>query len=62
MIIFMNESKSELLRTIQSNDEMIEYYVYVLGNDPWNLINESKDRLRAIIEGYWGLASKNNIL
>jgi len=58
----MNESKSELLRTIQSNDEMIEYYVYVLGNDPWNLINESSSRLRSIIEGYWGLANKNNLL
>ena len=51
----MNKSKSELLREIQSNDEIIEYYVYVLGNDPWNLINESASRLRSIIEGYWEL-------
>ena len=54
----MNKSKSELIREIQSNDEIIEYYVYVLGNDPWNLINESASRLRSIIEGYWGLIRK----
>lgn len=54
----MNKSKSELIREIQSNDEIIEYYVYVLGNDPWNLINESSSRLRSIIEGYWELIRK----
>lgn len=54
----MNKSKSELIREIQSNDEIIEYYVYVLGNDPWNLINESSSRLRSIIEGYWDLIRK----
>lgn len=54
----MNKSKSELIREIQSNDEIIEYYVYVLGNDPWNLINESASRLRSIIEGYWELIRK----
>lgn len=54
----MNESKSELIQEIQSNDEIIEYYVYVLGNDPWNLINESASRLRSIIEGYWELIHK----
>lgn len=51
-------TKSELIREIQSNDEIIEYYVYVLGNDPWNLINESTSRLRSIIEGYWELIHK----
>ena len=51
-------TKSELIREIQSNDEIIEYYVYVLGNDPWNLINESASRLRSIIEGYWELIRK----
>lgn len=51
-------TKSELIQEIQSNDEIIEYYVYVLGNDPWNLINESASRLRSIIEGYWGLIRK----
>lgn len=51
-------TKSELIREIQSNDEIIEYYVYVLGNDPWNLINESASRLRSIIEGYWDLIRK----
>ena len=54
----MNKSKSEVIREIQSNDEIIEYYVYVLGNDPWNLINESASRLRSIIEGYWELIRK----
>lgn len=54
----MNKSKSELIQEIQSNDEIIEYYVYVLGNDPWNLINESASRLRSIIEGYWELIRK----
>lgn len=54
----MNKSKSELIQEIQSNDEIIEYYVYVLGNDPWNLINESASRLRSIIEGYWDLIRK----
>lgn len=51
-------TKSELIQEIQSNDEIIEYYVYVLGNDPWNLINESASRLRSIIEGYWELIHK----
>lgn len=51
-------TKSELIQEIQSNDEIIEYYVYVLGNDPWNLINESASRLRSIIEGYWDLIRK----
>ena len=51
-------TKSELIQEIQSNDEIIEYYVYVLGNDPWNLINESAGRLRSIIEGYWELIRK----
>lgn len=51
-------TKSELIQEIQSNDEIIEYYVYVLGNDPWNLINESASRLRSIIEGYWELIRK----
>lgn len=51
-------TKSELIREIQSNDEIFEYYVYVLGNDPWNLINESASRLRSIIEGYWELIRK----
>ena len=51
-------TKSELIREIQANDEIIEYYVYVLGNDPWNLINESVSRLRSIIEGYWELIRK----
>ena len=51
-------TKSELIREIQSNDEIIEYYVYVLGNAPWNLINESASRLRSIIEGYWDLIRK----
>ena len=51
-------TKSELIQEIQSNDEIIEYYVYVLGNDPWNLINESTSRLRSIIEGYWDLIRK----
>ena len=54
----MNESKSKLIQEIQSNDEIIEYYVYVLGNDPWDLINESASRLRSIIEGYWELIRK----
>ena len=54
----MNKYKSELIREIQANDEIIEYYVYVLGNDPWNLINESVSRLRSIIEGYWELIRK----
>ena len=54
----MNKSKSELIQEIQSNDEIIEYYVYVLGNDPWNLINESVSCLRSIIEGYWELIRK----
>lgn len=54
----MNKTKSELIQEIQSNDEIIEYYVYVLGNDPWNLINESASRLRSIIEGYWELIRK----
>ena len=51
-------TKSELIQEIQSNAEIIEYYVYVLGNDPWNLINESTSRLRSIIEGYWELIRK----
>lgn len=51
-------TKSQLIQEIQSNDEIIEYYVYVLGNDPWNLINESASRLRSIIEGYWELIRK----
>lgn len=51
-------TKSKLIQEIQSNDEIIEYYVYVLGNDPWNLINESASRLRSIIEGYWELIRK----
>lgn len=51
-------TKSELIQEIQSNDEIIEYYVYVLGNNPWDLINESASRLRSIIEGYWELIRK----
>lgn len=51
-------TKSELIQEIQSNDEIIEYYVYVLGNNPWDLINESASRLRSIIEGYWELIHK----
>ena len=52
-------TKSELIQEIQSNDEIIEYYVYVLGNDPWNLINETESSLRKVIEGYYRLVSQN---
>ena len=55
----MSKQKSEFLQMIQSNDEIIEYYVYVLGNDPWNLINETESSLRKVIEGYYRLVSQN---
>ena len=60
----MNKSKSadfksELIQEIQSNDEIIEYYVYVLGNSPWDLINETESSLRKVIEGYYRLVSQN---
>ena len=55
----MSKQKSEFLQEIQSNDEIIEYYVYVLGNNPWDLINESESSLRKVIEGYYRLVSQN---
>lgn len=55
----MSKQKSEFLQMIQSNDEIIEYYVYVLGNNPWDLINESESSLRKVLEGYYRLVSQN---
>ena len=55
----MSNQKSEFIRMIQSNDEIIEYYVYVLGNSPWNLINESESSLRKVLEGYNRFVSQN---
>lgn len=55
----MSKQKSEFLQMIQSNDEIIEYYVYVLGNNPRDLINESESSLRKVIEGYYRLVSQN---
>ena len=55
----MSKQKSEFIQEIQSNDEIIEYYVYVLGNNPWNLINESESSLRKVLEGYNRLVSQN---
>lgn len=55
----MSKQKSEFLQEIQSNDEIIEYYVYVLGNNPWDLINESESSLRKVLEGYNRLVSQN---
>ncbi len=55
----MSKQKSEFLQMIQSNDEIIEYYVYVLGNNPWDLINESESSLRKVLEGYNRLVSQN---
>ena len=52
-------TKSELIQEIQSNDEIIEYYVYVLGNNPWDLINETESSLRKVLEGYYRLVSQN---
>ena len=55
----MSKQKSEFIQEIQSNDEIIEYYVYVLGNNPWDLINETESSLRKVIEGYYRLVSQN---
>lgn len=55
----MSKQKSEFLQMIQSNDEIIEYYVYVLGNNPWDLINETESSLRKVLEGYNRLVSQN---
>ncbi len=55
----MSKQKSEFLQMIQSNDEIIEYYVYVLGNSPWDLINETGSSLRKVLEGYNRLVSQN---
>lgn len=55
----MSKQKSEFIQMIQSNDEIIEYYVYVLGNNPWDLINESESSLRKVLEGYYRLVSQN---
>ena len=55
----MSKQKSEFLQMIQSNDEIIEYYVYVLGNNPWDLINETESSLRKVLEGYYRLVSQN---
>lgn len=55
----MSKQKSEFIQMIQSNDEIIEYYVYVLGNNPWDLINESESSLRKVLEGYNRLVSQN---
>ena len=52
-------TKSELIQEIQSNDEIIEYYVYVLGNNPWDLINETESSLRKVLEGYNRFISQN---
>lgn len=55
----MSKQKSEFIQMIQSNDEIIEYYVYVLGNNPWDLINETESSLRNVLEGYYRLVSQN---
>lgn len=55
----MSKQKSEFIQMIQSNDEIIEYYVYVLGNNPWDLINETESSLRKVLEGYYRLVSQN---
>lgn len=55
----MSKQKSEFIQMIQSNDEIIEYYVYVLGNNPWDLINETESSLRKVLEGYNRLVSQN---
>ena len=55
----MSKQKSEFIQAIQSNDEIIEYYVYVLGNNPWDLINETESSLRKVLEGYYRLVSQN---
>ena len=55
----MTKQKSEFIQMIQSNDEIIEYYVYVLGNNPWDLINETESSLRKVLEGYYRLVSQN---
>lgn len=55
----MSKQKSEFLQMIQSNDEIIEYYVYVLGNNPWDLINETESSLRKVLEGYYRFVSQN---
>lgn len=55
----MSKQKSEFIQMIQSDDEIIEYYVYVLGNNPWDLINETESSLRKVLEGYNRLVSQN---
>ena len=55
----MSKQKSEFIQMIQSNDEIIEYYVYVLGNNPWDLINETESSLRNVLEGYYRFVSQN---
>ena len=57
----MSKQKSEFIQMIQSNDEIIEYYVYVLGNNPWDLINETESSLRNVLEGYYRFVSQNII-
>ena len=55
----MAKQEAEFIQMIQSNDEIIEYYVYLLGNNPWDLINETESSLRKVLEGYYRLVSQN---